>query len=110
MSMREDIEQAIATLEKIERERGVENHWLWEIPASEVYFDGEDPRVPLVRFGPDPILQNAVLPMLTILRDSLVSIEAVGEGPRAPLGVPNAHALAEAINATPMHDPEQVAP
>lgn len=106
MSMQEEVERAVATLTQINRDRGVTNHWLWE--ADVAVGPSDDPRVPLVRFGPDVILQNAVEPMLTILKDALVSIEAVGEGPRAPLGIPNAYALAEAINATPMHDPEGV--
>ncbi|MFF2054149.1 hypothetical protein ACFVU2_21260 [Leifsonia sp. NPDC058194] len=42
-------------------------------------------------------LHRTLDPVLAILRDSLRNIEVVGEGPRAPLGIPEAFNLARAI-------------
>lgn len=73
----ENIAIAIDTLERIGRERGVDNGWLWEIPAGTPHTGSgpDDPRQPLVHGGPDVVLQLCVPPMLAILRDPLAELD-----------------------------------
>jgi len=79
MTKAEEIAAAIGHLESIKKSRGVTNGWLWEIPVGAVPGYGfdvdDDPRVPLVMGGPDVVLQMAVVPMLTILRDPLAELD-----------------------------------
>jgi len=97
MSERAELEAAIAVLEPIGQNRGVENGWLWEANASIPWPD--DPRVPLVKGGPDVVLQSAVWPMIEVLRAAakagpLALAAAVDRAPHLDAAL----ALARAIN------------
>lgn len=78
MSNVETLQKAIETLECLQKERGIENGWLYEVDQGTLKrYPDEDPRVPLVQGGPDVMLMRTVKPMLASLRFSLEVAKSV---------------------------------
>lgn len=67
------LEEAIAALQAILRERGVtDNGWLYEIDQDVLNHSfPDDPRSPLVQGGPDVLLHRTIEPQIRILRHAI---------------------------------------